>query len=130
MTHFKARLSTRFHFESAHFQPGYPEGHPNRTLHGHSFTGEVIVEAPVNPQDGMVMDHETLKRSVDEVVKALDHTLLNDVPGLTLPTGEHIARWIWMKLKPTVRGLKEVVVSRESVGIRTSYSDDFQDGVK
>jgi 6-pyruvoyltetrahydropterin/6-carboxytetrahydropterin synthase len=70
---FRAKLSARFQFESAHFMPGYPEGHPNRAVHGHSFTGEVIVEADVNPQDGMVMDHEILQREVREVVKALDH---------------------------------------------------------
>lgn len=130
MTHFRARLATRFNFEAAHFMPGYPVGHPNRAIHGHSFTGEVVVESFVNPQDGMVVDHDILQRAVKEVVKALDHCMLNDVPGLDQPTGEHIARWIWMKLKPSIRGLKEVIVSRESVGIRASYSDDFQTGVE
>jgi 6-pyruvoyltetrahydropterin/6-carboxytetrahydropterin synthase len=129
MNPFRARLSTRFHFEAAHFMPSYPVGHPNRAIHGHSFTGEVVVESFVNPQDGMVMDHDVLHKAVNEVVKVLDHCMLNEVPGLEQPTGECIARWIWMKLKPSVRGLKEVIVSRESVGIRASYSDDFQDGL-
>jgi len=129
MSHFKARVSARFHFEAAHFMPSYPVGHPNRAIHGHSFTGQVIVENGVNPSDGMVMEHETLSRAVKEVVKALDHTMLNEVPGLEQPTGEHLARWIWMKLKPTIRGLKEVIVSRDSVGISCSYSDDYQETI-
>ncbi len=128
-TLFRARLSARFNFEAAHFQPGFPEGHPNRALHGHSYTGEVIVEADVNPIDGMIIDHEKLSQAVREVTKTLDHCLLNEVPGLEFPTGECIARWIWHKLKPSVRGLKEVIVDRPSIGIRTSYSDDHQRGL-
>jgi len=123
---FRARLSTRFHFEAAHWMAGYPEGHPNRRIHGHSYTGEVIVEGPVDPVTGMVREHEQLERAVREVSSALDHRMLNDVEGLEVPTGEYIARWIWNRLKPGLPDLKEVVVSRDTVGIRISYSEDFQ----
>ncbi|MEO5667568.1 MAG: 6-carboxytetrahydropterin synthase [Bdellovibrionota bacterium] len=123
---FKARLCTKFHFESAHFMPNYPEGHPNRAFHGHSFTGEVVIEAPVDLSTGMVMEHETLDRRVKEIVGLLDHRLLNDVPGLELPTSEFITKWIFERLKPNVRGLKEVSLARETVGIKVTYSEEMQ----
>ncbi len=122
----KARLSAKFHFEAAHFQPGYPENHPNRRMHGHSFTGEVMVESDVNPKDGMVMEHETLSRAVQEIVAQLDHNLLNDIPGLELPTGEYISKWIYDQLKPMIPDLREVSVMRETVGLKVTYSEEFQ----
>jgi len=122
----RARLSTKFHFESAHFMPNYPEGHPNRAFHGHSFTGEVVIEADVDMTSGMVMEHETLCVRVKEIVSLLDHRLLNEVPGLEIPTSEFITKWIFERLKPNVKGLKEVSLSRETVGIKVSYSEDMQ----
>ena len=122
----RARLGAKFHFESAHFMPNYPEGHPNRAFHGHSFTGEVVMESEVDPSTGMVMDHEILDRKVKEIVKLLDHRLLNDISGLEMPTSEHITKWIFDRLKPSVKGLKEVSVSRETVGIKVTYSEDMQ----
>ena len=106
--------------------PNYPEGHPNRAFHGHSFTGEVVVEADVDPVTGMVLDHAILDARVKEIVALLDHRLLNDVPGLEIPTSEHITKWIFDRLKPCVNGLKEVSLARETVGIRVTYSKDMQ----
>lgn len=123
---FRARLSARFHFECAHYMPEYPQGHRNRRMHGHSYTGEVVVEGVVDERSGMVREHEQLERAVREVTEALDHQLLNEIPGLEIPTGEHIARWIWLRLIPTLPDLREVIVARESVGIRISYSESFQ----
>jgi 6-pyruvoyltetrahydropterin/6-carboxytetrahydropterin synthase len=121
----RARLTTRFHFEAAHFMANYPEGHPNRAFHGHSFTGEVVLQGDVDPRSGMVMEHETLDRAVKEIVSQLDHRLLNEVPGLEVPTGEHIAKWIYDRLRPHLKSLKEVSVSRETVGIKITYSEDM-----
>jgi len=120
----RARLSAKFHFEAAHFQPGYPDGHPNRRMHGHSFTGEVVVESEVNPVDGMVMEHEKLSGAVSEIVSTLDHNLLNDVPGLELPTGEYLSKWIFDHLKLQIPGIKEVSVMRETVGLKVTYWGD------
>jgi 6-pyruvoyltetrahydropterin/6-carboxytetrahydropterin synthase len=122
----RARISSRFHFEAAHFMPTYPEGHPNRRMHGHSYTGEVVLEGEVEPVSGMVMEHETLARAVGEIVQSLDHSLLNEIKGLETPTGEHISKWIYDQLKPLLRGLKEVSVSRETVGVKITYSEEMQ----
>src|SRR6266568_2706307 len=42
---------------------------------------------------------------------ALQHSYLNDLPGLENPTSENIAVWIWKKLKPKLPLLTEVVVA-------------------
>jgi 6-pyruvoyltetrahydropterin/6-carboxytetrahydropterin synthase len=120
-TNFRARLSAAFQFEAAHKGVGFPEGHPNTRIHGHSYSGEIIVEGPVDPESGCVMDHAELEAVVKEVVGQLDHQFLNDVPGLEVPSSEHIARWIWQRMKKRVP-LSEVIVRRPTVGITVSYS--------
>ncbi len=116
-----ARLSTRFSFEAAHRMPAFPAGHPNFRIHGHSYTGEVVIEGPIDPHSGFVMSHSHLLEAVNGVTQRLDHYFLNDIPGLETPSGENIARWIWRELKPRLPLLCEIVVERETCGIRISY---------
>jgi len=96
--------------ESAHRLPNVPAGHKCARLHGHSFRVEIHVSGPVDPQLGWVMDFADVKAAFDPLFRQLDHSYLNDVPGLENPTSENLARWIWQKLEPTLPQLSAVVV--------------------
>ena len=65
--------------------------------------------------------------SIDkEIVKlrgVLDHTYLNDIDGLGIPTLENISRWIWRRLQNELPGLDWVLVRRGSCGEGCAYSD-------
>ena len=104
------RLSKTFRFEAAHDLPTFPEGHKCRRLHGHSFRFDVIVEGEVDPAKGYLIDYGDIKRVTDPVVKQLDHYYLNEIEGLSNPTSENLARWLWVKLKPSLPLLAAVVV--------------------
>jgi len=41
---------------------------------------------------------------------SLDHHYLNEVEGLSNPTSENLARWIWQRLRPRLPLLSKVVV--------------------
>ena len=125
---FWARLSAEFFFEAAHRMPFFPEGHPNARLHGHSYKVKVTVRGEVDPQTGFVIEHGKLEDLLKPIQEELDHCYLNEIRGLELPTGEVIARWIWMKLKSLVPHLVEVSVRREFRGIEVSYSGDIREG--
>jgi len=99
-----------FTLESAHRLPNVPAGHKCARLHGHSFRVEIHVSGPVDPQLGWVMDFADVKAAFDPLFRRLDHSYLNDVPGLENPTSENLARWIWQKLEPTLPQLSAVVV--------------------
>ena len=99
-----------FTLESAHRLPNVPAGHKCARLHGHSFRVEIHVSGPVDPQLGWVMDFADVKAAFDPLFRQLDHSYLNDVPGLENPTSENLARWIWQKLEPTLPQLSAVVV--------------------
>lgn len=104
------RLSKTFHFEAAHDLPTFPDGHKCRRLHGHSFRFDVIVEGKVDPDRGYLIDYGDIKLAAEPIVKRLDHFYLNDIEGLSNPTSENLAKWIWDRLEPVLPGLCQITV--------------------
>jgi 6-pyruvoyltetrahydropterin/6-carboxytetrahydropterin synthase len=104
------KIYKQFTFEAAHRLPNVPEGHKCARLHGHSFHVEVHVSGPIGAETGWVMDFADLKTAFAPLHRVLDHNYLNDIPGLENPTSEHIARWIWERLEPTLPNLAQIVV--------------------
>ena len=104
------RLYKDFSFEAAHRLPNVPTGHKCARLHGHSFQVRVSVDGPVGDRTGWVMDFAELKEAFRPVHDQLDHRYLNEIAGLENPTSEHLARWIWRQLSPSLVGLSEIEV--------------------
>lgn len=82
-------------FEAAHRLVDYP-GKCNR-LHGHSWTVEMSVKGNKLDKIGMVADFKVLKNLLMEVLDAMDHQYLNELPQFATinPTAEHIAQYIY-----------------------------------
>jgi 6-pyruvoyltetrahydropterin/6-carboxytetrahydropterin synthase len=99
-----------FSFEAAHQLPNVPSGHKCARLHGHSFRVTVYVQGQVSADSGWVMDFADIKAAFEPLRVLLDHRFLNEIEGLSNPTSENLARWIWMRLKPTLPGLSSIVV--------------------
>ncbi|HZZ45196.1 MAG TPA: 6-carboxytetrahydropterin synthase QueD [Tepidisphaeraceae bacterium] len=104
------RLTKTFHFEAAHDLPTFPDGHKCRRLHGHSFRFDVVVAGAVDPAKGYLIDYGDIKKAVEPLVKQLDHYYLNDIAGLSNPTSEVIAMWIYDHLKPALPLLATIIV--------------------
>ena len=103
-------------FDAAHRLPGGPEGGPYTRLHGHSFRVEATLRGPARPPVGWVDDLAALDGALREVAGGLDHSLLNDTPGLESPTLEALCVYFAGKLKPRFSSLARIVVSRPSIG--------------
>ena len=99
-----------FVFESAHRLPNVPEGHKCARLHGHSFRAEIHVRGPVDSEMGWVIDFADIKRAFQPYYDLLDHNYLNEIDGLSNPTSENLARWIWDRVEPALPGISRVVV--------------------
>lgn len=99
-----------FRIEAAHSLPRVREGHRCRRLHGHSYQVDVHVAGPVDPETGWVIDFYDIEALFAPVLDALDHRVLNEVPGLDNPTAENIAVWVWRRLAPVLPTLSAVVV--------------------
>jgi 6-pyruvoyltetrahydropterin/6-carboxytetrahydropterin synthase len=103
-----------FRFEAAHTLPNH-DGKCSR-LHGHSWVGRVYIRGGAliesGPKRGMLMDYGDIKKLVRPLVEDyLDHHDLNRTTGLTDPTSEALARWVFEKLEATgVPGLYAVEI--------------------
>jgi 6-pyruvoyltetrahydropterin/6-carboxytetrahydropterin synthase len=104
------RLTHTFRFEAAHRLPNVPSGHKCARLHGHSFVVDVVVAGDADPKTGWVVDFGELEAAWAPLHELLDHRYLNEVEGLSNPTSENIARFIWDRLRPTLPTLRAVVL--------------------
>jgi 6-pyruvoyltetrahydropterin/6-carboxytetrahydropterin synthase len=119
----KMELRKTFQFEAAHLLPRLPKSHKCRRLHGHSFRVEVAVTGECDEKTGWLMDYADISTAFQPIWEKLDHYYLNEISGLENPTSEHIAAWIWNKLKPKLPMLTEVVVA-ETGTARAVYRGD------
>ncbi|CCH29405.1 6-carboxytetrahydropterin synthase QueD [Actinosynnema sp. NPDC047251] len=103
-------LFKEFTFEAAHRMPEVPEGHKCGRLHGHSYRVTVRLEGAVEPKAGWVVDFGEVKAAFKPLEERLDHHYLNEVDGLSNPTSENLAVWIWDRLSAALPTLSAVTV--------------------
>lgn len=80
----------------------------NPNGHGHNYVVEVGLEGEPDPVTGMVLDLKELKEILNrEIVAPFDHRFLNYEAApfdRVVPTAENLAREIWRRLEPHLRG--------------------------
>ena len=113
-------LTKGFGFEAAHTLKGTTLGAGSEEIHGHSFRAEVAVRGKPDPATGMMVDLGKLEQNLADIRKLLDHKLLNNVPGLELPTLEYLAAFIWDRANLAGK-LTRVTVYRDSCNEACSY---------
>lgn len=116
----RVRLTKDFRFEAAQTLPAAPKGHKCHRMHGHSFKIEISVEGEVDPRTGWFYDHARIGDAMKPLLAQLDHSYLNEIPGLENPTIELMAAWFWEKLAPLCPGLCEIVI-HETPTARCAY---------
>lgn len=110
-------ISQRFFFDAAHTLRREIEAEGSRRIHGHTYHAEVCVSGPRDPATGMVLDLGLLRRSLDAVREQLDHHMLDEVPGLGIPTLENLCLFIAQALPAELRlRVSRVRVWREALG--------------
>ncbi len=109
-------ITKEFRFDAAHYLPTAPKGHPNSRMHGHSFVVAVTLEGVPGAQSGLIRDFADIDAAVAVVRERLDHHVLNEVEGLSLPTLERLSAWIFSALSPKLPELVSVTVRRDSLG--------------
>ena len=97
-------ITVTSHFSGAH-RLRYLHGKCEE-LHGHNWKVEVSVASNRLGKEGVVIDFGVLKQKVENVLKPLDHTYLNDLPFFSgiEPSSENIAKYIFGRLKREWKG--------------------------
>ena len=118
-------ITVTSHFSAAH-RLRYLHG-KCAELHGHNWKVEVPVASNRLSKEGVVVDFGILKLKVEKVLKPLDHTYLNDLPYFSgiEPSSENIAKYIFDKLKPELKGyhvtLKKVTAWESETSCATYF---------
>jgi 6-pyruvoyltetrahydropterin/6-carboxytetrahydropterin synthase len=118
-------IRLEFTFDAAHFFADKPVEHAYRRVHGHSFRVVVGVTGAPDSVTGFVADFADLDAALAALRQELDHSLLNEIDGLTSPSLENIAVWIWQRLKRQFPGLSRVETHRDSRGQSCIYTGEF-----
>ena len=108
-------ISKAVTFEAAHRLPGRGEGDPYGRVHGHSFMLTAVVSGKVKDGEQWVEDLGAVANALNAIAAKLDHQMLNDIPGLEVPTLECICLWAASELKPTLPGLSKITLARPSL---------------
>lgn len=107
-------LRQHFQIESARFLPNLEPGHPCSRMHGHSFKIILTLKGPLDPVKGWVMDYHVITKVMEPILQKLDHRVLNEVEGLSNPTSELLAKWIFDEVRKSIHLLTEVNISETS----------------
>lgn len=116
-------LSQTFSFDAAHTlkrKVGAEEATGSRRIHGHTYTAEVHVLGPRQPDTGMVVDLAVLREALAAIRQQLDHHFLDEVDGLGAPTLENLCVFIFERVKASIPNVSAVAVSR-AAGDRCVY---------
>ena len=135
-------LTRRVSFAAAHryLRPDWSKERNEKTFgvcarenyHGHSYTCDVTVSGPIDPDTGMIVDLAVLDRALTtEVRTRFDHRNINlDVPefadGKRIPTGEELARFIFDRIQAALGDsvrVEEVIVAEDAT-LSASYRRD------
>jgi 6-pyruvoyltetrahydropterin/6-carboxytetrahydropterin synthase len=114
-------LTQEFGFDAAHYLgSGAPE---NKRLHGHSFYVEVTLRGEPDPRTGFLRDLGEVKAALEGLRDEFDHRLLNEIQGLSAPTLENIARYIFRRAKAALPEVGRVKIRRPSYGQSCVYEE-------
>ena len=112
-------------FSSAHNLRGYKG--KCEALHGHNWKVEARFEKESLNDIGISVDFVTLKSRLNDILKKLDHMHLNKIEVFKTinPSAENIARFIYTKLKNSIKEkgliLKSVSVWESETSCATYY---------
>lgn len=115
-------ISASASFEASHYIEADAGAAHYKRVHGHSFVVTASVASQDPNKDGWVMDLGALEGLLKAVLGELDHSVLNEVPGLEKPTFEHILLWIESKMKAAGVNPSRLEIERPTLKQRAVYT--------
>ena len=115
-------ISATASFEASHYIEADAGAAHYKRVHGHSFVVTASVASAHPDQDGWVMHLGALETLLRQTLAELDHSVLNEIPGLEKPTFEHILLWIESKMKAAGVTPSRLEIERPTLKQRAIYT--------
>ncbi len=115
-------ISASASFEASHYIEAETGAQHYKRVHGHSFVVTASVASARPDSEGWVMDLGALENLLRTILAELDHSILNDIPGLEKPTFENILLWIESKMKAAGVAPSRLEIERPTLRQRAVYT--------
>lgn len=106
------RIRKLFKFENAHIVRNCSSDRCKRSIHGHSYQIELILEAHRLDHGQMVYDFGLLKSSIKDIIDSFDHAICfwnKDDPEYIEACKKFSARWISLPVSPSAEQFSRVI---------------------
>lgn len=100
-----------FRFENAHIVRNCSSDRCKRSLHGHSYQVEVLLEASALDNGQMVYDFGLMKSDIRTLIDSFDHAVAywdRDLPDYIAACQQFSARWIALPVSPSAEQFSRV----------------------
>jgi len=108
----KMRIRKLFKFENAHIVRNCTSERCSRSIHGHSYQVELILEAHALDNGQMVYDFGLLKSHIKDLIDSFDHAITfwnKDDPDYVRACKRFSARWISLPVSPSAEQFSRVI---------------------
>ncbi len=106
------RIRKLFKFENAHIVRNCSSDRCRRSIHGHSYQVELILEAHRLDHGQMVYDFGLLKSSIKDLIDSFDHAICfwnKDAPEYIAMCKKFSARWISLPVSPSAEQFSRII---------------------
>lgn len=106
------RIRKLFKFENAHIVRNCSSDRCSRSIHGHSYQVEIILEAHQLDHGQMVYDFGLLKGNIKELIDSFDHAICfwdKDDADYIAACKKFSARWISLPVSPSAEQFSRIV---------------------
>ncbi|OOS26250.1 6-pyruvoyl trahydropterin synthase family protein [Moraxella pluranimalium] len=106
------RIRKLFKFENAHIVRNCSSDRCKRSIHGHSYQVELILEAHRLDHGQMVYDFGLLKGNIKDIIDSFDHAITfwdKDDPSYIEACKDFSARWVSLPVSPSAEQFSRVI---------------------
>lgn len=106
------RIRKSFKFENAHIVRNCTSDRCSRSIHGHSYVVELVLEAHRLDNGQMVYDFGLLKSHIKDIIDSFDHAITfwnQDDPDYIKACKAFSARWVSLPVSPSAEQFSRVI---------------------
>ncbi|GHV60149.1 6-carboxytetrahydropterin synthase QueD [Campylobacterota bacterium] len=111
-----------FRFENAHIVRGSVSGKCARSIHGHSYKAEILLESHTLNDAQMVIDFVHIKELLGALIGMFDHSVAiwkYDAPEYINALKTHSERWIVLGVNPSAEQFARVIFCLAAAALRS-----------
>lgn len=92
-------IARSFTFEASHQLCDLPSGHPCGRVHGHTYQVMPWFNGNLDEHQPWHTDFGDLDRLFEQIRAEVDHQHLNEIAGMLTTSAEHVAWWLFRRIK-------------------------------